>query len=78
MEEAILASASELVTVALKRIDLETETDAILKHYSIHTSIYCPIHLEQKCKRSCFCCSTCQRALETNWLKLEIHPDQNI
>jgi thiazole synthase len=29
MEEAILASASELVTVALKRIDLETETDAI-------------------------------------------------
>jgi thiazole synthase len=27
MEEAILASASELVTVALKRIDLETETD---------------------------------------------------
>jgi thiazole synthase len=32
MEEAILASASELVTVALKRIDLETETDAILKH----------------------------------------------
>jgi thiazole synthase len=39
MEEAILASASELVTVALKRIDLETETDAILKHYSIRTSI---------------------------------------
>jgi thiazole synthase len=29
MEEAILASAGELVTVALKRIDLETETDAI-------------------------------------------------
>jgi thiazole synthase len=32
MEEAILASGSELVTVALKRIDLETETDAILAH----------------------------------------------
>lgn len=30
MEEAILASKSELVTVALKRIDLETDTDAIL------------------------------------------------
>ena len=26
MEEAILASESELVTVALKRIDLETDT----------------------------------------------------
>ena len=32
MEEAILASESELVTVALKRIDLETDTDAILNH----------------------------------------------
>ena len=32
MEEAILASGSELVTVALKRIDLETETDTILAH----------------------------------------------
>ena len=32
MEEAILASGSELVTVALKRIDLETETDAIISH----------------------------------------------
>jgi thiazole synthase len=39
MEEAILASGSEMVTVALKRIDLETETDAIishLKHPHIH------------------------------------------
>jgi thiazole synthase ThiGH ThiG subunit len=32
MEAAILASESELVTVALKRIDLETDTDAILSH----------------------------------------------
>jgi thiazole synthase len=29
MEEAILASGSEMVTVAIKRIDLETETDII-------------------------------------------------
>jgi thiazole synthase ThiGH ThiG subunit len=35
MQEAIIASGSELVTVALKRIDLETETDAILSHLNI-------------------------------------------
>ena len=32
MEEAVLASGSELVTVALKRVDLETETDELLSH----------------------------------------------
>ena len=32
MEEAVLASDSELVTVALKRIDLETDTDTLLSH----------------------------------------------
>jgi thiazole synthase len=47
MEEAILASASELVTVALKRIDLETETDAILKHLQhSHINYYPTSELE--------------------------------
>ena len=32
MGQAILASESELVTVALKRVDLETDTDAILSN----------------------------------------------
>ena len=32
MEEAVLASGSELVTVALKRVDLETVTDELLSH----------------------------------------------
>ena len=32
MEDAIINSGSELVTVALKRIDLETDTDALLSH----------------------------------------------
>ena len=30
MEQAVLASGSELVTVALKRVDLETDTDHLL------------------------------------------------
>jgi thiazole synthase len=75
MEEAILASASELVTVALKRIDLETETDAILKHLQhSHINLLPNTSGARNAKEAVFCCSTCQR-LETNWLKLEIHPD---
>ena len=34
MEEALLASGSELVTVALKRVDIKSKEDDILKHLS--------------------------------------------
>jgi thiazole synthase len=73
MEEAILASASELVTVALKRIDLETETDAILKHLQ-HSHINLLPNTSRNAKKL-FLLLNLPRALETNWLKLEIHPD---
>lgn len=76
MEEAILASGSEMVTVALKRIDLETETDAIISHLK-----YPHIHLlpntsgARTAKEAVFAAQLAREALETNWLKLEIHPD---
>jgi thiazole synthase len=71
--EEILASASELVTVALKRIDLETETDAILKFTTFtHQSMPNTSELEIK---KLFLLLNLPEALETNWLKLEIHPD---
>lgn len=34
MEEALLASESELITVALKRVDVKNEADDILTHLS--------------------------------------------
>lgn len=76
MEEAILASASELVTVALKRIDLETETDAILTHLK-HPHIHLLPNTSgaRNAKEAIFAAQLAREALETNWLKLEIHPD---
>ena len=38
MEKAILASESEMVTVAMKRIDLDNSEDDMLKH-SVHPNI---------------------------------------
>lgn len=76
MEEAVLASGSELVTVALKRIDLETETDDLLRH--LQNSI---INLlpntsgVRNAKEAVFAAQLAREALETNWVKLEIHPD---
>ncbi|MDM1511326.1 thiazole synthase [Myroides odoratimimus] len=76
MEIATLASESELVTVALKRIDTTTDTNAILTHLQ-----YPHIHLlpntsgARNAKEAVFAAQLAREALETNWLKLEIHPD---
>lgn len=76
MEEAILASETELVTVALKRIDLETDTDAILSHLQ-HPNINLLPNTSgaRNAKEAIFAAQLAREALETNWLKLEIHPD---
>ncbi|MFV8376315.1 thiazole synthase [Flavobacterium sp. LB1P62] len=76
MEEAILASGSELVTVALKRVDLETKTDAILSHLK-HPLINLLPNTSgaRNAKEAIFAAQLAREALETNWLKLEIHPD---
>lgn len=76
MEEAVLASGSELVTVALKRVDLETDTDSLLSHLQ-HKHIHLLPNTSgvRNAKEAVFAAQLAREALETNWLKLEIHPD---
>jgi thiazole synthase len=76
MEKAILASRSELVTVALKRIDLETDTDVILSHlHHPRINLLPNTSGARNAKEAVFAAQLSREALETNWLKLEIHPD---
>lgn len=76
MEESVLASGSELVTVALKRIDLETDTDALLSHLNhAHINLLPNTSGARNAKEAVFAAQLSREALETNWLKLEIHPD---
>ncbi len=76
MEEAILASESELVTVALKRIDLDTDTDKIIFHLNHkHINLLPNTSGARNAKEAIFAAQLAREALETNWLKLEIHPD---
>ena len=76
MEEAVLASGSELVTVALKRVDLETETDDLLAHLNHPTINLLPnTSGARNAKEAIFAAQLAREAMETNWLKLEIHPD---
>lgn len=76
MEQALTASGSELVTVALKRVDLREQEDDILSRLKSPS-----IHLlpntsgVRNAKEAIFAAQMAREALETNWLKLEIHPD---
>lgn len=76
MEEALLASGSELVTVALKRVDINDQKDTILSHLK-HPHIHLLPNTSgaRNAKDAVFAAQLAREALETNLLKLEIHPD---
>ncbi|WP_134088931.1 thiazole synthase [Olivibacter sp. XZL3] len=75
MEEALLASESELVTVALKRIDVDKQ-DALLTHLDHPRLNLLPNTSGARTAREAvYAAELAREALETNWVKLEIHPD---
>jgi len=76
MEEALVASESELVTVALKRVEVANEQDDILSHLK-HPQINLLPNTSgvRDAKEAVFAAQMAREALETNWIKLEIHPD---
>ena len=76
MRDALLASGSELVTVALKRVDLQQADDDMVSHLD-HDHIHLLPNTSgaRSAKEAVFAAQLAREALETNWLKLEIHPD---
>jgi thiazole synthase len=76
MEDALLASGSELVTVALKRVDMNNPQDDILRHLQHkHINLLPNTSGVRTAKEAVFAAQLAREALQTNWLKLEIHPD---
>lgn len=76
MREALIASGSELVTMALKRVDVKNEKDDILKHLNHPQFSLLPNTSGVRTAREAvFAAQLAREALETNWIKLEIHPD---
>jgi thiazole synthase len=76
MENAIIASGTEMVTVALKRVDVGNENDLLLGHIR-HPNIQLLPNTSgvRNAKEAVFAAQLAREALETNFLKLEIHPD---
>ncbi|MCP4550495.1 MAG: thiazole synthase, partial [Bacteroidetes bacterium] len=75
MRDALIASESELVTMALRRIDLKEKKDNILQ-YLIEAKFNLLPNTSgvRNAKEAIFAAELAREALETNWLKLEIHP----
>ena len=76
MEQAILASGTEMVTVAMKRIDMDNKEDDMMKHI-IHPNIQLLPNTSgvRNAEEAVFAAQLAREAFGTNWLKLEIHPD---
>lgn len=76
MENSLLASASELITVALKRVNIKDAEDDILIHLKHpHINLLPNTSGVRTAKEAVFAAQLAREALETNWIKLEIHPD---
>lgn len=77
MHDTVIASGSELVTVALKRVDMEEIAgDNLIESISAPGVSLLPntsgVHTAEE---AVFAARLAREALGTNWLKLEIHPD---
>ena len=76
MEQALIASGSEMVTTALRRVDIQNPDDDILKHINPDRFRLLPnTSGVRTAKEAVFAAELAREALQTNWLKLEIHPD---
>ena len=76
MAKAIEASGTEMVTVAMKRVELEDKEDDLLTHV-VRPGIQLLPNTSgvRNAEEAVFAAQMAREAFGTNWLKLEIHPD---
>ncbi len=77
MLDAVRASGSEMVTVAMKRIDMENEEeDDMLAHIDrSHVQLLPNTSGVRTAKEAIFAAQLARECFGTNFIKLEIHPD---
>lgn len=76
MRDAIAASGTEMVTVAMKRIDMKNAQDDMLQHIQAPNIQLLPnTSGVRTAEEAVFAAKLSREAFGTEWLKLEIHPD---
>ncbi|MBD5229999.1 MAG: thiazole synthase [Bacteroidales bacterium] len=76
MEKSILASGTQMVTVAMKRIDMEDKEDEML-HHIMHEGIQLLPNTSgvRDAEEAVLAAQLAREAFGSNFIKLEIHPD---
>ncbi|HHT8828067.1 TPA: thiazole synthase [Yersinia enterocolitica] len=76
MLEALRASGSQLITMAMKRVDLQAGNDAILEPLrQLGVRLLPNTSGAKTAQEAIFAARLAREALGTHWVKLEIHPD---
>ncbi|MDR2475845.1 MAG: thiazole synthase [Bacteroidales bacterium] len=76
MSQAIEASQTQMVTVAMKRLDFNNKHDDMLVHIQKPNIQLLPnTSGVRNAREAVFAARLARDAFETHWLKLEIHPD---
>ena len=76
MTDAIKASGSQMVTVALRRIDTANREDDMLRHVTLPGIQLLPnTSGVRDAREAVFAAQLAREAFGTNFIKLEIHPD---
>ena len=76
MAEAIRASQTQMVTVAMKRIDMDNPEDDMLRHITAdHIQLLPNTSGVRNAEEAVLAAQLAREAFGTNFIKLEIHPD---
>ncbi|MEJ5052208.1 thiazole synthase [Chryseobacterium culicis] len=76
MVQSVIASETDMVTMALKRIDARSHEDNLLDSLrETHVHLLPNTSGARTAKEAVLAAQLAREALETNWVKLEIHPD---
>ena len=76
MADSLAASGTEMVTMAMRRVRVQGEDDAIMDYLDRDRYHLLPnTSGVRDAKEAIFAAELAREALETHWLKLEIHPD---
>jgi thiazole synthase len=76
MRQAIIQSGTEMVTVALKRVDFANHDDDLLSHAWVEGVQLLPnTSGARNAKEAILAAQLAREAFQTHWVKLEIHPD---
>ncbi|AZH00083.1 TPA: thiazole synthase [Proteus mirabilis] len=76
MAEAIKVSGSQLVTMAMKRVDLKNgNDDLIVPLKSLGVKLLPNTSGAKTAQEAVFAARLAKEAFDTHWIKLEIHPD---